>query len=183
MLYPLLATYWSELMTGPLNPVLRKRVLAWLSSAIDDELARRRHGELFEQLYRHLYAAYEILQSLWQAGPDEWEDLDQEDEALRSARQYLERKLAAVGAALCSIKDLDLAIYELRSAMDSAVDLDSRTCQKKSHGDTGTSPLFEALVCKLLDETNGQLGFDRNTHGGSLVDVLNRLNLGPTSGV
>jgi len=175
MLYPLLATYWSELMTGPLNPVLRKRVLAWLSSAIDDELARRRHGELFEQLYRHLYAADEILQSLWQAGPHEWEDLDQEDEALRWARQYLERKLAAVGAALCSIKDLDMAIYELRSAMDSAVDLDSRTCQKKSHGDTGTSPLFERLVCKLLDETNGQLGFDRNTHGGSLVDVLNQL--------
>ncbi len=145
MLYPLLATYWSELMTGPLNPALRKRVLAWLSSAIDDELARRRHGELFEQLYRHLYAADE------------------------------KRKLAAVGAALCSIKDLDMAIYELRSAMDSAVDLDSRTCQKKSHGDTGTSPLFEGLVCKLLDETNGQLGFDRNTHGGSLVDVLNQL--------
>lgn len=94
-------------MTGPLNPVLRKRVLAWLSSAIDDELARRRHGELFEQLYRHLYAAEEILQSLWLAGTDDdWEALDHEEEELRSARQYLERKLAAHGAALCSIKDL-----------------------------------------------------------------------------
>src|SRR5258705_2858722 len=93
MLYPLLATYWSELMTGPLNPVLRKRVLAWLSSAIDDELARRRHGELFEQLYRHLYAADEILQSLWQAGPRS-EEHTSELQSLRHlvCRLLLEKK-------------------------------------------------------------------------------------------
>src|SRR5947208_2963624 len=83
------------MMHGPLNPIVKHRVMSWIGSKINDELARRMYGELYESLRQHVYAAENILSRLWLNADDSGKLLpvESQDPELRSANNSLENEL------------------------------------------------------------------------------------------